>query len=517
MNSEIIISRGIKIDKDYINVINYSQADMVSLCRANQVASLATFSFIRDTGTIKADFNYSSALTCNYMAFQNPDYSNKWFFAWIDDIEYRGENCIEIRYTIDQWSTWWTAINFVPVMVEREHVNDDTWKLHTLPEPVTANEYISQNVYRDYYSAYSILVFFTPQSITAADYLGMNINNIYCSPCRVFRYDCSQTGIGNMITDMINGSVLSVSNIINLSVVPNKYISSANLQLKEIQSNITVVSDNYQTASVTDLDGYIPVNNKCFLYPYNYIELENGHNIKHYMYEKFSNEYKQGTFSFRGCILPNGGVSVYPTGYDGKPSINVLESLAITDFPMIAFPIDTYSAWLAQKASTSVMQGLLTTISGAVMGAMHGGVAGAVVGAGAGLVGGVVNYLSQEENAKTETNPVTGTNNTTMDMVNYSMGFCLSQKCVRADQAEKIDNFFSQFGYNVSKVKIPNITGRTYWNYVKINGICGYGNLPESARNEINKIMNQGVTIWHSHANVGNYLVGGTKMQNPIL
>ena len=37
--------------------------------------------------TVDIEVAYGTALTANYIAFQNPDYSNKWFFAFIDDVE----------------------------------------------------------------------------------------------------------------------------------------------------------------------------------------------------------------------------------------------------------------------------------------------------------------------------------------------------------------------------------------------------------------------------------------------
>ena len=157
------------------------------------------------------------------------------------------------------------------------------------------------------------------------------------------------------------------------------------------------------------------------------------------------------------------------------------------------------------------------TLTGALAGGMKGGWVGAAVGAGAGLVGGITNYVAQEESARAERDSVIGTNNADLDMVNSLLGYSFSQKCCIADDAERIDRFFSQFGYNVSTVKVPNYNGRSHWNYVKINGNAGYGNMPEDARSVLNNILNKGVTIWHNEANLGNYFIGGTKMENPIV
>ena len=88
--SRIILAKGIKIDRAYKNILSYSESDMLTLLRSNShfVNELSNCSFIRKTSTIMVDITYEQAIQSNYIAFQNPDYSNKWFFAWIDEIKY---------------------------------------------------------------------------------------------------------------------------------------------------------------------------------------------------------------------------------------------------------------------------------------------------------------------------------------------------------------------------------------------------------------------------------------------
>ena len=75
-----------------------------------------------------------------------------------------------------------------------------------------------------------------------------------------------------------------------------------------------------------------------------------------------------------------------------------------------------------------------------------------------------------------------------------------------------IDNYFTRFGYKVNVLKVPNITGRTYWNYVEIGASedIGYGDVPSNYMEVINNACRRGVTIWHNHANLGNYSLNNT-------
>lgn len=94
--------------------------------------------------------------------------------------------------------------------------------------------------------------------------------------------------------------------------------------------------------------------------------------------------------------------------------------------------------------------------------------------------------------------------------VNYSTnlnGFTF--KCMRPklEYLKILDDYFSAYGYKTNRMKVPNITGRTYWNYVEIAGSdsIGHGSIPADALSTINSAFHNGVTIWHSHANIGNY------------
>lgn len=148
MNSKIILVKNINIDRQYTNVLSYTETQMLELCRSqgHLVAQAENYSFLRNTGTIMAGFTYAQCLQANYIAFQNPDYSNKWFFAWIDDVVYKGDKNTEIIFTVDAWSTWFDKWNKKVCFINRQHVNDDTVGLHTVPENLDIGQIICDKV-----------------------------------------------------------------------------------------------------------------------------------------------------------------------------------------------------------------------------------------------------------------------------------------------------------------------------------------------------------------------------------
>ncbi len=119
---------------------------MLELMRsqAHLVAQASDYSFIQN-GKISVGFTYDQCLTSNYIAFQNPTYSAKWFFAFIDRVEYESNKSTIIYYTVDNWTTWFDMLNFKTCYVLREHTNDDTIGSNTIPEDLAVGDIYCEN------------------------------------------------------------------------------------------------------------------------------------------------------------------------------------------------------------------------------------------------------------------------------------------------------------------------------------------------------------------------------------
>ena len=81
------------------------------------------------------------------------------------------------------------------------------------------------------------------------------------------------------------------------------------------------------------------------------------------------------------------------------------------------------------------------------------------------------------------------------------------QMTILSSQAERIDTFFSMYGYATNKVKIPNLTGRSNFNYVKLQQPYITGSIPVESMINIKKIFSNGVRIWHNAGTFMNYNV----------
>jgi hypothetical protein len=73
------------------------------------------------------------------------------------------------------------------------------------------------------------------------------------------------------------------------------------------------------------------------------------------------------------------------------------------------------------------------------------------------------------------------------------------------EYAEKIDLYFSKFGYACNKVKVPNISARPIYNYVKTNNCLVTGDANADVLKRIQGIFDAGVTFWKNAAYFGLY------------
>ena len=90
----------------------------------------------------------------NEIILLNDNYSDKWFYAFIDRIEYTNQNCARIYFTIDPMQTWLPEIDYElgSCFVERAHAETDQIGDNLVDEGLDIGEYLwGQEVYPEYY------------------------------------------------------------------------------------------------------------------------------------------------------------------------------------------------------------------------------------------------------------------------------------------------------------------------------------------------------------------------------
>lgn len=537
MNSKILIVKNIHIDRQYTNVLSYSEAQMLELCQANLVAQADNYSFLRPTGSIMAGFTYAQCLQANYIAFQNPDYSNKWFFAWIDDVIYKGDKNTEITFTIDAWSTWFDKWQKKVCFINRQHVNNDTIGLHTIPENLDVGEVVQESVTEDlaYGNDFGYWIAVASnwkikdgssgaellESDKGTQYAGITVYDNTVFGTQLFFFNITDlSSFKDLVLLLLRTNADGhIEDVQNIFILPDVAIEQSKLQ----NHNAKLISDdntfsfytmsydmspkkfNTEIVKITSFSDYKPKNNKCFVYPYNYLFVSNNQGSNNiYKYEDFNSE--KCIFENQFSIAIGGSGRIVPKNYKGM-STNDDEALVLGKYPTCAWSSDAFTNWLTQNSVNMAVSLGLT--AGAIAGTIATGGATAPVLAGGvmSVAGNIGNTIGQFYQASLLPNINGG--QASGDVIwscNRNM-FSLRQMRVKTEYLKIIDDYFTRFGYAIKSLELPNITGRKYWNYVEIGASeeIGYGEVPSKYMDIINNACRKGVTIWHNHANVGNY------------
>lgn len=529
--SKFILARDIRMDKSYKNVLNYSESAMVTLLTAKSVASGTNLSFIRPTENyLDLPTPYGTALTANYLGFQNPDYANKWFFAFIESVEYVTDGTTRVHFTIDEFSTWFDNWTPEPCFIVREHVNDDTVGANTVPEGIEHGEYISNGFERDNnmddlgYIVQATNHYNYPTDVgqAATDIGGIyNVGTFWYFPA---------TAIGGLaVVDLAQRySASATEKILNVYVVPSIFVGDKDsiTQQHPFWNGMTApVTYNVTINKTTTLDGYTPRNKKLLIGEYNFLVLDNNNGTSNVLrYEDFSTT--NCVFEVEGVPTCGGSIKCVPKNYKGATRYQQ-EGIMAGKFPVCGWANDNYTNWLTQQ-SVNINQGRIGAVAGVVVG---GALAATGVGATAGgmliagsvtsLAGGVLDQMREQIQHTPVPTTASGNINGGDIATTYSMNkFYFIHMTIKAEYARQIDDFFDRFGYRINRVKTPNITGRTYWNYVEISKgeDVGFSTnqtvpVPPQSMETINNIFRNGVTIWHGHDNIGNFALSNTIVQ----
>lgn len=536
MNSQIILVKNIGMDKSYTNVLNYTESQMLSLCRQNQVATASNYSFLRPTGTIYAGFTYAECLQANYIAFQNPDYSNKWFFAFIDDVIYKGDRNVEIKFTIDAWSTWFDKWTAKKCFINRQHVNDDTVGLHTVPENLDIGDVIEES-----FEAFPIIdtdedrnqFYYVIEGnynpITDEDYVGVTKINGSLTGSWYFLFPAFEGSVGlpNINNFLRNVNEKNkIESIKNMFILPKFLVDAigtthyqtsgqifGNYEFYLLNTSSRAVTLTYNFNKINSFSDYTPKNNKCFVYPMNYMIISNNvGNYNIYKYEDFyiNNEIAENPSVDVECSVSIGGsIRLVPRGYKNIDK-NYNESIPLAKFPTCSWSSDAFTNWLTQNG-VNIATSVLIATAGIGLSVATAGAATPLAAVGVGAListaGVAANTIGQFREATMLPSISGGNNSGDVNFASRSTFFSFHHMRAKTEYLKIIDDYFTRFGYAIKSLELPNITGRRYWNYVEIGSSeeIGFGDVPSKYMETINNACRRGVTIWHNHANIGNY------------
>lgn len=138
------------LESDYQHQLTFgSSSAQLTYFNSTIQRTFTDYTYVKKDSIIKVAANIDDIISCNYLFYRNVGFTTKYYYCFITNMEYINENCTAITIETDCFQTWQFDLQYKQCFVEREHVNDDTIGLHTIPESVETGEYITQ--YTNYY------------------------------------------------------------------------------------------------------------------------------------------------------------------------------------------------------------------------------------------------------------------------------------------------------------------------------------------------------------------------------
>lgn len=559
----------VPLEDDYKDTLYFANATAQQNYFAGQVVkSYTDFSYQRKDNVIRVPAQVDTIRNCNYVMYQNTAYSNKWFYAFIERMEYIDDYRTDVYITTDVLQTWMFEMDFKSSFIEREHVNDDTFGLHTIPESLETGDYVCNDIVEQKYgecdwSQPGMMVVIQVTTlrlekdgtvVEATNPSPYNVVNGVPGGCYYIGVEFleSELGLVNALigtydtfgkSDAILSIFLCPKNVTRWHKATGTGIFNGNNYWLTEDGVGVVQFGQAQVTRNTTLDGYTPHNNKCFCSPFNYIYGSNnaGQDVQ-YRYEDF-----RGTpiFTTRGVMEQGGSIKCSPDNSKVSQYWNGTvmrgdgwnEGLTGAKFPQISWTSDYYLNWEAINGKNIEVQTTLSAISFAGDMLTGGLISPAYNNAqmrntavqrgrfpdeepmvpvnGSGIVNSVTNFASniastmqQVKSAKMV--PPQAKGNVAGGFMQFSGDMCkftFRKMSVRAEYARAIDSWFDMFGYKVNRLGIPLKAHRQNWWYTKTIGANIDGNIPNEDMQIIKSIYNNGVTYWRNPTNIKNYSV----------
>lgn len=526
-------------NSDLKNVQSYnSRAEQISAIQGLLTHKYEHINIIRrDSDLILKGVN-EDLTQCNYLMYQNADISNKWYFAFIDNVQYNSLNSVIISHTIDVWQTYQFDITYYKNLILRSHVakSTDTVGRWLAPEPISvAPEFERKhNVFNDLswtpqYVLHSTSVFNNTTkkyeykgngtgATLSAEY-GIFVNNDDDVQTIVKKYGKLSAAealksndddeYSNWISDLLTGQTIdkAVKLISTTSISQLQDHRDELIGLYAIPSWVHDGSNKYATNAITSKSvsvtlptstlacGYAPRNKKmlsslCKAYLfYN----ENGFKLplKPELFTSGTPSFtvKSTELSTNGFLLQIGSYADY-TAKTNKISYRCENRLGYDANTGLDKVINTLTSAV----------GVVNAVGSVASQAFAGNVGGAVQGA----VGAVQQSINMID-ALGQRGVNTGASGDIMSVTEKRAMPVFADVSPTVAQCRYIDDYLDVYGYAINEIgKISSyMKNRSNWNYIQVANCNIKVSAPNDDFNKLKQMFESGVTIWHK--NFGDY------------
>ena len=519
----------IPLDNSYTDTLRFENMPAQYLYFENFVGiKINGFTEVRtvNTDTIRVPVNSDTLAQYNYLMFKNANYSGKWFFAFVTNIEYVSPNMSLVTFEMDVLQTWQFDMLLRDCYVEREHTETDVVGDNIIDEGLEPGELMYKSFIPQYYSdkectsitagpIYNAIVVASTFELT--DGFPAAEGKIYTGVYSGLHYSAFNAADPSSI-DALSSLLASATEenkaegIVSIFMMPWCFVSEGGNS--DLDGEAKAVYRKFTFPQ--SIDDYTPRCYKLFTAPYSGLFITNNEGQDMTLRKEFFYNPGYGIFRLAADMSPASTIMMAPLDYGGVYNTgepNFIYKIELGNFPQCAYTIDTYKAWLAQNLLPIMTGVAMNGVSGiaevaASSGYNFGSVHPATVNSVVGYLSGLVQNVATAAVISTRPPAAQGAGAGSTTIANGCKRFDIYHYSIHKQRAKVIDDFFWAYGYAIKQIKTPNIDSRKYWNYVKTNGCKLGGTLPFNDAAKIKRIFDNGITFWHVNDNtvqIGNY------------
>lgn len=521
------------LQSDYRNTLWFPNREaQTSYFLGKTVQTFENFQYIKKNNTIVVDGEVDKLYNCNYIMYQNNNFTNKWFYAFIDRIEWASNSSVRLYVSTDVIQTWFFDITYYDSYVDRCHSDTDVAGDNIVPEDFSGigNGGYFQVGTQDLTP--NMLAIFSTTYTDGSPLGSEKINGIFSGsgyltqPINISSGVATvNTWLGTMVRQGLANAVSRLQQYpanhdsqVTYSKHPNhidcigssgttsytpankkllsgafitayvmlygqemefnpEYINGNNITVKiavdQTTGTVGAVVNNYCTSQVTPmtLTAVIPESTWA------YNQYKNDYNL-----HSASNTIYQRRMGYQRNLN------------QANANVSAVQGVANT----VAGAVDVANplTWVTGRGSQAVNQVVESAKQTYNQGAVAGWYEKGIDEITQDLTAISENYNAPAVGGVASSNIFLAANKTAM-----SYGF----KVPPLDIVKRIDKYLTVYGYKQSEYRSINLHARASWTYIKTNGLNATGNFPDDDMNLIKRAFNNGIFFWVYSATYGNF------------
>ena len=538
----------VPLESDYSNTLWFPNVEaQTAYFTGKIVKTFDDFNYIKKDNTIVVAEEIDKLYNCNYIMYKNSNFSTRWFYAFINRMEWASNGSTRLYVSTDVIQTWFFDITYYQSYVDRCHSDTDAAGDNIVPEDFTdASNGGYQQAGTIDMNPNNIWVFATATpSGTPID--GTLESGVYSGSGKVIGVTTATVATLNQhLQSYVNNGTASAVSKIQQTTGKN----GVSFTFAKHPSSLVCASNSGQTT-------YTPTNKKLLSGAFitAYIQLY-GQELE------FNPEFVTSS-SISANIIDDptsGSVGVMVTNYSSETITTLLVSATIpestwaynqykNDFNLHSGSNAIYNRRSAVERSTARNTASLKTaiaitdaasttanqfsnynLARIALGGVGGAIGGALHSASSIASSGLNAYEAAQEqkiwdyNADAITQDLTAINesynapatggvaSSNLYIAGNRTAMSYGYKVPPLAIVKRCDKFLTVYGYKQSEYRTINLHARANWTYIRTLGLNASGNFPDDDMRVIKQVFDKGVFFWSYTAQFGNF-----DQANPIV